>query len=339
MIDKKALACYFPTTVILVDDDPAYLENVVSSLDKKLAIYKVFSDPVEALEYLNNRHQRDPFIERCISQEDDPDLGHRNIDMSLFPIIDEIYNPKRFKEVSIVIADQVMPELKGLDFLKQIQDKTIKKVLLTGMTTEQEAVRAFNNDIIDRFIDKDTENLYKSLEALIKELCYDRFKDMTSIIVDNLAYPREGYEPSPLIDPVFLDFFNNLIKEKNIVEYYLYDDNGSFVFFDFNGNPSFLVVKVDDEMKGDFLMADDLDEEISLDVLKGLENRSLIVKTFTPKEYRMSPAEWEKRGMLYPAKTLQGKEQLYYYAYIDKSDAHEIDKAKFISFKDYLTKK
>jgi CheY-like chemotaxis protein len=335
MNDKKALACYLPTTVILIDDDLAYLQNVRAELDKTIAAYKIFNDPVEAKEYINQHPQHD-FVQKLVSQETDPDRGQRDININLAPLWEEVYNPERFEAISVIIADQEMPELKGLELLADIEDNAIKKILLTGMTSDKQAIEAFNKGVIDKFINKDTDNFQMVLQNAIEELLQQRTQEKTGIIVDNLAYPRPGYEPSPLTDPVFVDFLKKLIKEKQATEFYLFEENGSYVFFDFSGKPTWLTVRLDEEMESDYLAADEADTPVDPDIVEKLKNKSLIVQTFTKDELKSAPSQWKSKGMLHPAQKIEGGKQTYYYAYIENVNADGIDRDKLVSFRDYL---
>jgi len=43
--------CYFPTTVLLVDDDRRYLDGLVQELDAKKADYKKFYEPQKVIDF------------------------------------------------------------------------------------------------------------------------------------------------------------------------------------------------------------------------------------------------------------------------------------------------
>ncbi len=60
-LDKIAPICSFPTTVVFVDDNKRYLSKTALKLDKHNAIYKCFSDPKEACEYLEKMQRCQTF--------------------------------------------------------------------------------------------------------------------------------------------------------------------------------------------------------------------------------------------------------------------------------------
>ncbi len=125
---------YFPTQVILLDDDADFLEGVTLMLNKCLS-FKIFQSAQQALDYVNNAYKNVHIQERCYSNyktgplEPDP-LTHIDIDKLHL----EILNGSRFQTAFTVIVDYSMPEMNGLEFLLQLKNPFIKKVLLTGQT-------------------------------------------------------------------------------------------------------------------------------------------------------------------------------------------------------------
>ena len=77
------------------------------------------------------------------------------------------------EEIALVIADQVMPEMSGVEFLEKVaerQPRTIR-MLLTGYADMSALVRAINDGRIYRYIQKPWEpdelrlNVKRALEA------------------------------------------------------------------------------------------------------------------------------------------------------------------------------
>jgi CheY-like chemotaxis protein len=335
MQKHKALAYYCPTTVILVDDNEAFLENATSFLAKDKALYRTFNDPKKALEFLTKEYQANDLIQQCIDQELDPNRGHRNIDISLAPIRKALYNPKRFEHVTVLVVDHDMPTMSGLELCSSLENFPIKKILLTGVASDQQAISAFNGGLIDAFINKNARDMEEKLNDKIIELSAKQLEEETSIVIDNLTYPRPGYEASCLNDKAFVDLLNKIIKENNICEYYLSEENGSYVMLDEQGKPSWLVIKDKDEMETDYFMAEDSNQRASEKVVQGLKECKLIVHMFDKEDEETPPVDWEAKGLLHPATALKGREETYYYAYIDKPDAHKLNHDKLVSFRAY----
>ena len=154
MDDPRIAACYHPTTVILIDDEHRYLLGVKSKLNKKKAAYQLYTDPKKALHFLTQEYQPDLFTSRSVLHPEEEKSDHRSIEVDVRPIRDELYNPKRFDQVSVIIVDQEMPGLKGLELCRELKNSPIKKLMLTGEVRDEQAVQAFNDGIIDKFVNK-----------------------------------------------------------------------------------------------------------------------------------------------------------------------------------------
>lgn len=73
--------------------------------------------------------------------------------------------------VDLVITDQVMPEMKGDELLKIVQEKypSTMKILLTGQAGLDATIKAINYGGLNRFIEKpwNKEDLVNDIQALI----------------------------------------------------------------------------------------------------------------------------------------------------------------------------
>lgn len=73
--------------------------------------------------------------------------------------------------VDLIITDQVMPEMKGDELLKIVQDKypATMKILLTGQAGLDATIKAINYGGLNRFIEKpwNKEDLVNDIQALI----------------------------------------------------------------------------------------------------------------------------------------------------------------------------
>ncbi|MBD3375648.1 response regulator [candidate division KSB1 bacterium] len=85
-------------------------------------------------------------------------------------VMDEIFSRK--ENIALIICDHVMPKTNGIDFLIEINNddrfEHTKKVLLTGMATQQDAIHAMKQAHIDRFVEKPWEG--DELRSMVSEL-------------------------------------------------------------------------------------------------------------------------------------------------------------------------
>ena len=81
----------------------------------------------------------------------------------------EAFTTLEREKIKVVISDQRMPELSGIDFLKQVKEKypLIVRILFTGYADLQAAQDAINENEVYRFINKPWNN--EELKATMKD--------------------------------------------------------------------------------------------------------------------------------------------------------------------------
>jgi CheY-like chemotaxis protein len=247
---------YFPTQVILLDDDPDFLEGVSLMLNKCLS-FKTFQSAQKALEYVNSAHKNVQIQERCYSNYktgplESDSLTHIDIDKLHL----ELLNGSRFQTASTVIVDYSMPEMNGLEFLLKLKNPFIKKVLLTGQADMELAIKAFNKQLIDQFIDKHDPKLRLKLNSVIESFQDLYFKSSFKLISDPIiANNRDAF----LVDKAFQDFFHDFRTKHNYVEYYMIDTPvPGFLVVDDKGNSGNLLIYTDEALSSHIAMLKEL---------------------------------------------------------------------------------
>ena len=138
--------CYHPTTVLSVDDDPAFLEILSAQLADKIPLL-CFDDPKTALDYTKNHHSYVPFKERCFKKNSEEQER-----FDLKAIRNEIYNKDRFKEIYINVTDYDMPHINGIELTKTMEFKSevprYSHIFLTGKISEDFKNKINNTDYI-----------------------------------------------------------------------------------------------------------------------------------------------------------------------------------------------
>lgn len=339
---NEAIVCYHPTTVFLVDDDQKYLESIRTELDFKHANYKSYNDPIEALNFLTKDYQPDPFTRRCIDHPEQIDPDHRGIDVQPYQIIQEVYNPNRFEQVSVIITDQAMPRLSGLELCREARGVPAKKLMLTGEATTQEAVVAFNEHIIDQFILKSAANFVDTLNNAIYDLQRAHFQELSQVVLESITQSLEHYATSCLADNGYARYFEKLCKQHEIVEYYLTNVYGNYLCLDFNGKPSWVAAVTEEVMCGYDLAIDDWPNTPAT-VVEGIKQRKMI-PLLSPEQNRLLfTSDWEP--FMYPithtieGQTLANQNETLYVAYITDPRASELAglaREKIVSFRDFL---
>ena len=211
---------YFPTTVLFIDDDESFLNNLSVCLPSDLAI-RTCTHPQRALDLIAEVNSGSPISEQCFRLPAEalsigPD-NHLTLPVSLTPITDTLYTEQRFSEVSVVVIDYDMPAENGLRVCSRLSHLPLKKILLTGKADEKVAVEAFNNGLIDRFVSKGDIAMIDTLNSAIADLQQDYFAAAARPLSGVLSQREFGY----LSDPQFSRNFQQMVDQHGWVEYYL----------------------------------------------------------------------------------------------------------------------
>lgn len=328
MRNLKVSLCYYPTTIILVDDDEVYLSQLYNYL-KNILPCLPFSDPFKALEYSNSQSQ-ETFIQRCMEQpqDNDEDSKYFSSGVNVRAIQNEIKHHNRFKDVKIFVADYEMPSMSGIEFCSRIQDPNSEKLLLTGVADSDVVIEAFKKRKINNYLKKGVSNLIPVLLNEIISLQKQYFLDLSNILMNQ----AESKILASLEDQYVADLFNKLSQDNNIVEHYLMNNEGDFLWADRQGKLSRFSIKSIKEIESMYTYAKD--ENASESVLIALKNKEKIPLFDSTEAIDNTDAfEWE--GCLHPIQKVPGSNQ-YYFAY-RKDLAHlPKDLESIVSLEDYL---
>ncbi|WP_372881115.1 response regulator [Psychromonas sp.] len=90
--------------------------------------------------------------------------------------------------VALIISDHIMPEKSGVELLTEVaQDSRFlgtKKLLLTGLATQADTIRAINNAKLDNFLEKvwDPNELLQMVKELVTEFILEKGIDYEPFI-------------------------------------------------------------------------------------------------------------------------------------------------------------
>lgn len=322
--------CYFPSTVVFVDDSREFLMNFTLQLDDSLA-YRIFDTPYGALDAIYaQQKQSEHLSQRCVSEYLESNtwpMTNQTVNVDLAAIHYEAYNPQRFAEISVVVVDYAMPGMNGLEFCRRIENSSIHKILLTGQADERTAIEAFNQGIIHKFIQKNDPNVTEQIMHCIHQLQRRYFQQMSDMVTRMLAVNS----PNCLQDAKFAEFFRQLRHDNNIIEFYLTENSGSFLMLDRFANPSYLVMKNQQDLKLHYDLA--LDNKAPQEVLDYLSSGEKIPCFWQSQGYQSEWTDWS--ACLVPAQKLECGET-YYYAYLKNNIPFDIRRNKIFSYQEYL---
>ncbi len=236
-------------------------------------------------------------------------------------IVSMIYNPLRFQDTAIVITDYCMPgQLNGLEVCNEIKSLPYRKILLTGNADLKTAVNAFNNKLIDRFIDKSVSNLIGELNTLIQEEIEEYF--------EKISFSIPGWDTfEKLKSKEQKEVFFKVLDDNNIVEYYQIEKN-VYLMMTAEGEINWLVFQSNNKQIEYIDIAKDYNER---GITENLEKRTHLVYLFSHYENHLPVSEW-KNYMFKIERKIPG----FSYSLI-KNRYFSLDSEKIKSYNSYLT--
>lgn len=320
---------YYPTTVVIVDDNKDFLINFSLLLNEDVA-FKLYTSPINALQNLNRDDVPMLISSQCLASfrgNSDATILDNIVSVDVSKIKSVAGNKNRFSENSIIIVDYDMPDMNGLQ-LCQMLNKNIKKIMVSGVADEKVAVDAFNRGIIDKFILKNDEQSIFKINHFIYEFQNKYIRDKTQILKNTLNVKAYGF----LNDPAFINYFFDLLKRLEVAEYYLVNNPSGFLLFTHDGEAKRLLIMDDDEITSHV--------EVIADQKGPYELQQILVKR------EAVPYFWETGGFytdevknwktcIYPTYQLESV-QNYYISIVEDINISNIE--NYYSYSNYIEK-
>lgn len=340
--------CYHPTTILSVDDDINFLENLSLTVSKKVALL-CFDVPEKAIEYTKNEYHHLPFTTRCVINKDG------GIKLDSMAIRNEIYNVNRFKEIIINVTDYDMPHTSGIELIKTMEFppevSQYSHIILTGKISAEFKEKLKGIGLSKEFIGKDDPEYIEKLLALIKkrwEIIFQWYSYMPARILS--INPKE--KTHFLFDSKVMQLFNSYIKKNNICEFYLFDKQGSYLFLDNEANLSWFFVRNEIGVNNTINLAAQYNAPKS--VIDALKEKKVILSLYEREDFeRRKHIDWD--NYLLPTTILESDSEhlgffpdlipsthknknnpKYYYAFANEFPEHGIEKDKILSYKTFL---
>jgi len=314
---------YFPTTLLILDDDVDFLGEIYLFLKSNNLLARTFSNSKPFLHYLTHYASPINTDELFIKTEVDYYKGSSGIMRADTNSIYKIaYNPSRFDQVSVVIIDYELLNETGIDVCRRIKNKNIKKIMLTNKASHKIGIDALNKKIIDAFIEKD--EILDSLIQTIKSLEMEYFFELSK---------KMNYTCEIMQEPFLANLIDIFINSKSPSEYYIFNNNKSFLFFSADATPSMLVIENESTVKNieNSLKKDNISPEILLPIL---ERRSLPSGWNTSK-YLLGEYDLQTKA----CKKISGNQEDYYYYYSEILPTIDVDFSNIFSFSQKLSEK
>lgn len=159
--------CHRPGAVVLVDDDPAFLEMMQVAAPPAWQL-RTFSHPsgcVAALKREVEEAEQDLWKQQEVAKL-------AIVGASVIPLVLRYFllASTRRSLVRVALVDYAMPAYSGLYLLREVADWPGLRVLLSGTADETVATVAFNARLIDRYIAKQVPDIGRQIVAAVDEL-------------------------------------------------------------------------------------------------------------------------------------------------------------------------
>lgn len=333
-------AFFYPTTVLMVDDDVGFLKATALEL---VDTYKTvtFSDSNEAIAFLT-RQNGAFFRGRLLAEHlEDGILAFRN----------EPYNARRFDDVLVSIVDYDMPNKSGFDVMQYVGLSDYYKshehsyILLTAKKYNDFDKELAEDRVGKNFISKFDDNHLRDLLLRINQQATDMFQGVCHSLTTSLTKnPQE--KTSFLNDGNFLPILNDFLKAHNICEGYLFDKQGSLMMLDNDANLYWLFVRNTHGMVNSIEKAKQYHAPQS--VIEALESKKFILSLYEKADFESrTHIDWDK--YLLKADVFKDENKKlevfnhcpsdYYYVFTKDFPEHGIDRSKILSYSEFLKTK
>ena len=247
---KYPTACLFPTTTVLLDDEPDYLESLIDNISAPQFKLKPFGSQDEVANYLNASFAKHELTANWMKKTVSEDVFENTaFEICYSKIERELDDQSRSQRVTTLVVDYEMPTKNGLEFIRSLDNIPVKKILLTGAADLNIAINAVNDNLIDAYFKKEDENLLPKLTKKLNEYQFDYFYEHSQLIKRSV----NKIGGTPLVDSKdFQNLFSRVLQGTTAVEYYLLDENCSYIFLDQKGRQTKLLIKSKDQLECEY---------------------------------------------------------------------------------------
>jgi hypothetical protein len=268
--------------------------------------FKLFSNASEALNYIHASDQmthRQELFAHLLKRLDTFQINNYALTVNVFDLHRVAYNPNRLSQISVIVADYDLGDQgTGIDFCKAIGDKNIQKILLTGQLEHDFVIKAFNEGFIQRFVRKQEISDFENIVQILTKAQRAYFQQITKTIIE--AVGSRPQFPLAVYYLQFQTFFENLLKNYDIVEYYLLDPVGSYLLLDKEGISRILFVQNQDQHRANLLdLKDEIGQSIPQEMEAPLRRGEYIV--CNPTYLDGVKRTWDVRHSIFPAVTIK----------------------------------
>lgn len=304
-MNQFALTPYFhPTTVCFVDDNESFLSTIELEAPRAWTP-KLFTNPHQALAYLQTPPELPPLMDRCFSIQRDSREAIIRLDFDL--IEQEINHIGRFHRNSVVVVDYSMPSLNGLQLCERLTDPYLRRAMLTGVADEKQAVEAFNIGLLHQFLPKHAGQSVAEIFDFVDRMQQQYFEQYSARLKDTLAMDP----PCFLTDAGLARYIRRFLARNRLIEYYLAADPPGLLMLKSSGEIWRLVILEAQELAAQADYAAKYNAPADLVRLLRSGQRIACLTGDTPED-DYSPGEFDWDDKVLPGKKVTGDRGDYY---------------------------
>jgi len=294
MTSGPLVPLYHPTSILLVDDNEAFLRSVQLVLGSGFECI-AFKTASEAISFIRSEPARiaevltptQPEIESAMEHIRDPDERMSHLMMARLPRV--FGDRSRFARASVLVVDNTMPGMSGLGMIESLSDAPLRKVLLAEMVEEAAAQQALDRGLIDAFCPKHQPRLFDGLVQHLTDLQVAFFSRLTEPFRPALASSDLRFFREPAFGEVFASF----ARKHQIIEHCVLMHPPGILGINEEGIPSILLMVDDDYRQASFEIAQA--EGAPVELLRQLIGPSVVAAFPTATGYYSKELEgnWE----------------------------------------------
>lgn len=326
----RCLPFFHPTRVAFVDDDRSFLNLFPLRLDAGVPFLR-YNCPHTLLEDLEGGR-----IETRIDVDwwtyysgasGDPSPKLMGLDKSR--IFQHIFDEDRFDVLSVVVMDYEMPEMTGIELCREIAGEPCRKILLTGQADQSLAIHAFNEGLIDLYLPKRHPGLEAELNHAIRRFQVEYMAKATDMLRQALI----SEDPDTWEDEGFCSLFDQIRRDRGVVEYYAVDDPKGFLMVDAAAQGALLLVFDDREVEAQRASA--TASRAPSGVVAQLQSRRSVLHFRDDEGYQVLTERqwWNACTPLHP---FPGRTDRWY-AVVDQPDPYPVTPETVLGLERYLT--